>query len=69
MESEKLKLQTSLLRDENEKLRIETEELRKHYAITFLSLIEKNKIRFEDLTSLLPEKEIQRIRNFQSLPR
>lgn len=69
MESEKFRLQAALLLDENEKLRIETEELQKHYALTILRLIEEKKIHFEDLTSLLPEKEIQRIKSFPSLPR
>ena len=63
MESEKLKLQVSLLKDENEKLRIESEELHKHFERTFISLIEQKKIRVEDLTPVLSGKEIENIQN------
>jgi len=63
MESEKLRLQASLLRDENEKLRVESGELQKHFERSFISLIEQNKIQLEDLTSVLTEKEIENIQN------
>ena len=64
MECEKLRLQVSLLRDENEKLRVESIELQKHFDRTFISLIEQNKIRIKDLTSILSDKEIENIQNF-----
>ena len=67
MENEKLSLQVSLLRDDYEKLEIETQKMRKHYARAFYQLVEQDKPVLDDLTPILPEREIQSIKPFRWL--
>lgn len=59
MESEKLRLKIALLEDENEKLRIETQEIRKAYSAILTRLIDEKKVSIIEISSLLPAKEFE----------
>lgn len=66
MDREKMRLKISLLLDENEKLRIETQEIRKTYFTLLIRLIDENKISIEEISSLLPAKEWEVFDTLQS---
>ena len=57
MDSEKMRLKISLLEDGNEKLRIETQEIRKAYCTLLIKFIEENKVTAAEISSSLPAKE------------
>ena len=66
MDSEKLRLKNSLLQDENEKLRIETQEIRKTYCALLIKLSEENKVTLKEISSSLPAKEKEVFKTLQS---
>ena len=57
MDNQKLRLKISLVQDENEKLIIETQEIRKTYFALLSRLIDDNKVSREEISSSLPAKE------------
>ena len=63
MEGEKMRLKISLLEDENEKLRIETQEVRKAYSAILTRLIDEKRLTITEISTLLPAKEYEILAN------
>ncbi|UCF64731.1 MAG: hypothetical protein JSW33_02530 [bacterium] len=59
IENEKLRLKISLLEDENEKIQIESMEIRKTYSSLLGELIRNHKITLAELSTVLPKQEIE----------
>lgn len=59
IENEKLRLKIALLEDENEKIQIESWEIRKTYSTLLGELIQNHKMTLEELSSILPKQEIE----------
>ena len=66
MESEKLRLKISLMEDENEKLRIESQEIRKVYSALLIRLVNQNKVTIKEISASLPAKEWEVFNTMQS---
>ena len=66
MDNQKLRLKISLVQDENEKLIIETQEIRKTYFALLIRLIDDNKVSREEISSSLPAKEWEVFNTLQS---
>jgi len=59
MDSEKLRLKIELLEDENEKIGIETQEIRKAYSAFLARLIDENRVTISEISAFLPAKEFE----------
>jgi len=59
IENEKLRLKIALLEDKNEKIQIESWEIRKTYSTLLGELIQNHKMTLEELSSILPKQEIE----------
>jgi hypothetical protein len=57
MEREKMRLKIALLEEENEKIQVETQEIRKVYFSILTRLIDENRMTIAEISSSLPTKE------------
>jgi len=65
IKNEKLALKVALLEEENEKIQIESGEIRKTYSRFLKELIHSRKVTLEELSELLPQPEMEYFLNSQ----